>query len=337
MEMVCPVCAAKSSDLAMAEVSCTKCGFEYAYVDCFGGKKSLTLWRNKIEKKKAQLKLNKMELFSKTDCFILSSDTVAYVSTDEKRLSIFSSDGSVEEKQNVRQYSRSERNSAILLENGEIEAYGDNSYGQCNVQVTEPAASILCAPNCIYVIGESGQISISGAVIDAEIQSWRDISALSCGSFHLLGLTKDKKVRIAGEMIEKAVIEKVSSWKKVKSICAATDCSIALFDDGTVSFAGRKNDPRSEVENWKNIISVKADSSYAVGLTQEGNIQLAGTCKAYLDMERSTAAKWKNVIAITCSRSGIAAIFNDGSLKIVGNFSGDSEEIYKNWIDHVKI
>ena len=91
------------------------------------------------------------------------------------------------------------------------------------------------------------------------------------------------------------------------------------------------------MENWKDIVSVKADSSYAVGLTREGDVKLAGTCKPFLDMNRSSAANWKDVIAITCSRSSIAAIFADGSLKIVGNFSGDIDTICKQWKDKVKI
>ena len=337
MEMICPVCGCKSPALKLSDISCNQCGFAYAYMNYFSGDISLSLWKTKIEKMREKIRMDKMSLFSQKNLFFLSGDQVAYYAPDEKKLLIFASDGSVEEKKNVIQYSRSERNSAILFSSGKIKAQGDNNYGQCNVQGTASVSFLLCAPNCIYVVGEDGRIAISGAVLDPQIKTWTDITALACGSFHVLGLTKDKRVKIAGEMIEQSVVDQVAGWKDVRAICASTDCSIALFEDGTVSFAGRKNDPRSDVENWKDIVSVKADSSYAVGLTREGDVKLAGTCKPFLDMNRSSAANWKDVIAITCSRSSIAAIFADGSLKIVGNFSGDIDTICKQWKDKVKI
>lgn len=336
MEKICPICDNRTNS-SVDGVACLKCGFEYAYVDFFSSKKSLELWRKKLDEKKKQMLDDKSERFSKNDCFILSGNTVSFISLDEKKLSIFGEESLFEEKKNVLQYSRSERNSAILFDNGKMEVHGDNSYGQCNIDGNISAISILCGANSTYAVSKNGEVLIFGVIIDEKIKTWKNISVLACGSFHLLGLTKDKKVKIAGEMIEKSVIDKVSGWKNVKSICAATDCSIALFEDGSVSFAGRQNDPRSEAESWKNIVSIKADSSYVVGLTKDGTIKLAGSCKAYLDMGRSTAANWTNVIAITCSRSGIAAIFRDGTLKIVGNFSGNVEEIYKEWKKHIKI
>lgn len=336
MEMVCPVCDNKTNNL-LDGVSCLNCGFEYAYVKLFSNKKSLDLWKMKISEKKNRIKTDRIERFSKKDCFVLSGDTVSFISDSGKTLSIFGGENTFEKIQNVKQYSRSERNHAILFEDGKIEVQGDNSYGQCEIGDVISAVSVLCGPNSTYVITETGNVMIFGVEIDEKIKTWKDITALACGSFHLLGLTKKKKVKIAGEMIEKSVLNKISGWENVKSICAATDCSIALFEDGSVSFAGRQNDPRSEAENWTDIMAIKADSSYAVGLTKDGTIKLAGSCKVYLDMGRSSAADWKNVVAITCSRSGIAAIFNDGTLKIVGNFSGDIEDICNEWKVRMKL
>jgi hypothetical protein len=112
---------------------------------------------------------------------------------------------------------------------------------------------------------------------------------------------------------------------------------VALFQDGTVGFAGRKDDPRNNVKDWKKIVSVSVDSSYVIGITEDGEIRLAGSCKSFLDMGRSSAKDWKNVVAVTCSRSGIAAILQDGTLKIAGNFSGDINEVCETWKKNVEI
>ena len=147
MEMICPVCGCKSPALKLSDISCNQCGFAYAYMNYFSGDISLSLWKTKIEKMREKLRMDKMSLFSQKNLFFLSGDQVAYYAPDEKKLLIFASDGSVEEKKNVIQYSRSERNSAILFSSGKIKAQGDNNYGQCNVQGTASVSFLLCAPN----------------------------------------------------------------------------------------------------------------------------------------------------------------------------------------------
>ena len=92
----------------------------------------------------------------------------------------------------------------------------------------------------------------------------------------ILGLTYDKTVKIAGDCIDDEIVKKVSNWKNVKSIATSTDCSLALFEDGTVSFAGRASDPRSHIEDWRNIVAINADSSYVIGITEDGGIKMAG-------------------------------------------------------------
>lgn len=333
----CPVCSSEYQDSGHPEISCNNCGFRYAFVHFAAGETSRRLLCDKIAEARHQFKLSRLTKYSEGNRFILTSDSVAFISLKERMLSVIYGNGRVETAKNVLQYSASERNSVVLFENGKIKVLGDNNFRQCNVQNLNDIVSVLCAPNCIYAIDKKGKVNIVGAAVDPVIKNWTDISALSCGAFHVLGLTKDKKVKIAGEMIEKSVVDKVSGWKNVKSVTAATDCSIALFQNGTAAFAGRKNDPRSEVESWTDIISISADSSYAIGLTRDGAVRLAGFCKPYLDMGRSLAREWKNLIAVTCSRSGIAAISDNGELSIAGNFSGDLELVKKIWLEKIRI
>ncbi len=335
--MICPICGSDFHASGFPGISCDKCGLETAFVRYFAGKESKRLWEDKVAGERGVFMRKKRDKFSRRDYFALSDDSVAYISSEENNLLIFGGDGTVEERKNVLQYSRSERNAAILFGDGKVEASGENDYGQCGVHGLSDVSAVLCAPNCIYAICRDGRVKVSGTAVDREVESWQNISAMACGSYHVLGLTKDSKVKIAGDRIEKSVIDKVSQWENVKAVCASTDCSIALFQDGTVAFAGRKNDSRGEAESWENIVAVKADSAYIVGLTKGGDVKLAGSCKEYLDMGRFVASEWKNVIAIACSRWGIAAIFMDGTISIAGHFAGDAEMVGKKWRERVKI
>ena len=138
-------------------------------------------------------------------------------------------------------------------------------------------------------------------------------------------------------MLDDFVVSEVEKWKDVRSIAAATDCCLALRRDGTVLFAGRKNDTRNAVDKWEEIISIAVDSSYVVGLTKKGKVKLAGNSKSFLDMGRSEAANWTDVLAISCSRSGIGAINKDGEVLLSGTMVGHIENIKKIWNEKVTI
>lgn len=336
VDMNCPICKAVIPIDGLNVVACGKCSFEYAFIRYLSGDNSRKLFQKKINTAKRKYLLSLIERNNNPNRFTLTGDSVAYISADKNTLSIIK-DNNIEQISGVMQYSASERNAAILYMDGRVNVEGDNSYGQCNVQGLNETVFILCAPNCVYAVNKEGQVSIVGAVIDNKIKKWKSIKTLACGSFHVLGLSNDGTVMIAGDMLDNNMIDTVSNWKNVKSIAAATDCGVALFKDGTVGFAGRKNDSRNEVESWKKIVSVSVDSSYVIGITEDGDVKLAGSCKAFLDMGRSAAKDWKNVIAATCSRSGIAAITEEGALKVAGNFSGNIDEICDTWAEHVEI
>lgn len=337
VDMKCPICKNVIPIGGYNVVACIKCDFQYAFVRYLAGDKSKEIFQKKVKTAKSNYLLSMIKQNNMPNRFTLTGNSIAYISTNTNTIIIIKDDDNIERISGVLQYSASERNTAFLHDDGNISVEGDNSYGQCDIQKLRDIVYILCAPNCLYAVNKAGEVSIVGAVIDNNIKEWKNIKTLACGSFHVLGLTKDNTVMIAGDMIDNNMIETVSNWRNVKSIAAATDCGVALFQDGTVGFAGRKNDPRNEVESWERIVSFSVDSSYVIGITEEGEIRLAGSCRAFLDMGRSTAKDWKDVIAVTCSRSGIAAILENGTLKIAGNFAGDIDGICKAWEKYVEI
>lgn len=335
-ENVCPVCKSKRNEDNFSKISCDECHFEYAFIRYTAGKKSLQVLRDKIKLEKEKYKITRIEKYSVGNSFVLTGDTVAFISTGNNVLHIINGDGDHESTNNVAQYSANDRNRVILYCDGTIKVTGDNTYGQCNSNGLEKISFVRVAPNCVYTINENGYVKIIGKELSPNIREWKDIKFIACGSYHILGLTYDKTVKIAGDCIDDEIVKKVSNWKNVKSIATSTDCSLALFEDGTVSFAGRASDPRSHIEDWRNIVAINADSSYVIGITEDGGIKMAGDCKKYLDMGRSSAKTWSNIVAVTCSSSGIAGINDEGKLFVVGNFSGDFDSITKTWEENIE-
>ncbi|MCR4642128.1 MAG: hypothetical protein K5697_08885 [Lachnospiraceae bacterium] len=335
--MHCPVCGMEKDTSVWYETSCQKCGYSYAFIQYAAGNQSLQLLNLKQEAARHDFRRKRISTYAQARAISLTGGSVAFVSTKDKKLTIIHGDGSSETQENVVQYSANDRNSAVLFTSGAFRVSGDNSYGQCDAEETDTAAFVMCAPNSTYIIDRNGKVKAYGAIVDHSYEKWTDIAAMACGSYHILGLTRDGQVKIAGDMIESGIKKEIASWKEVRAVAAATDCSIGLLCDGTVKFAGRADDPRRESVNWKNMEAIQADSSYVVGINADGDVLMAGYSKAFLDMGRKEAGNWKDMLAISCSKSGIAGLSEKGSLQIVGSFSGEKDQVCKVWSEQVKI
>ncbi len=327
----CPVCGSGLADPDKIKVTCRKCGFENVYASMFASEISKQMWEKNIRTAKSNYRQKLMMDLSETESLKVSGNKVAFLSPYSGLLTMIDGFNEITRFENVRHFDCNERNEIVLYNDGKVKANGDNDFGQCNIKITDEAIKVLAAPDCSYLLCKDGTVHAYGAIVNPEIRNWTSIKKLACGSFHVLGLTKNGEVKIAGELIDDKIVEEVFSWRGVKDIAAATDCSLALFNNGQVVFVGRENDRRKEAENWSDIVSIKVDSTYAVGLTGNGEIKLAGKYDEMFDMNRSSSAKWKNILAISCSRSGICAVDESGEIHLAGNFSFDIDKIKDLW------
>lgn len=332
----CPVCGSKRRNHAFPGYSCADCGFEAAYVDYFAGVESRRLWEQKAEAAQRQFFAKKAAHLRANVIFTLGSNSVSLVAVKRAELFTLHGNETIETEKNVFQYDSTERNSVILYTDGTVKVKGDNSYGQCETKGLAGITYIMSAPNCTYAVIKDGSVRAIGAAVARDSGLWKNVQSMACGTYHILGLRKDGRVYIGGEMLDRDVLDKVAGWTNVTAISAATDCSVALFKDGTVSFAGRKNDPRYTCEKWTGIVSIQVDSAYVAGLTASGEVRLAGSCKPILDMGRASAQTWNHIIALSCSRSGIGGITEEGDLLVEGNFIGNLEWVKRMWKDRIE-
>ena len=330
---ICPVCGAPQPDRPVISAgACLRCGFSAAYIECFAGMKSFDDGVQKVSTKSRQLIRNLQAKCKSGNIFVLTNEGLAYLSPVSHSVRLFMETGEEKVGDGIRQYSVSERNQVFLRQDGTVLAEGENVYGQLNVSEWKEIRHVCAAPRCIYGLTQKGSIVFAGSVFHPKISEWEGIEKLTSGNYHLVGLKNDGTVCIAGNMLDPAIYETVKSWKDVADIAAAGDCTLALTHQGTVLFAGREDDGRSDVSKWSNITAVAVDSVYAFGLTSDGNILVAGECRnAFLDMGRKDAVFWKNIVAFSCCRSGIAAVEKNGKLHLAGNILGkDNIQKYYN-------
>lgn len=319
----CPVCG---SQIEKESYDCPVCGAKSVFVRHFTSRDTFVSWKININRKQEELMKKMQQNCINQNVFALSNKGVACISPADGSFHFISKMKEDEKNNDIVQFSASERHSVTLLKNGKVRAEGDNDYGQCNVYHMTNVVNICAAARCTYAVTQEGKVIYAGAPVSTEIAAWNNISKVSCGTYHIIGITKDGSVKIAGSILDEAMKKKVLGWKNVIDVVGGVDCTAALTTEGKVLFAGKEYDTRKEAENWKNVTAIALESLYLVGLNKNGQVLLAGTCKnAFLDLGRQEAKNWKDIVAISCSRSGIAALSKYGKLHIAGNVQGKKE------------
>ena len=332
---VCPVCGREKGAVSLSEYDCGHCGFQNAYLQSFAGAESLAQWQKAVQAAKTAWQAKQRAEHAGGHRLTVGNHAVALLVPQERTLYLASTNGRLQVEQNVVQFSASERNDAVVYADGTVKVVGeDNSYGQRDTDQWRDIQFALAAPNCTYGVTKTGTVLVQGAPADPAVRQWTDIQTLSCGTRHVVGLTTNGTVRVAGTLPAGAG-EAVAAWRNVTYLTAARDCVAALHQDGTVSFAGKPNDPRKAAEQWQNILSVACDSAYVYGLTQDGRLLMAGSCKAFLDKGRSGAAQWTELMELSCNAAGVGAVDAAGRLHFAGTMAGDVEQMLRVWEEHI--
>lgn len=333
---VCPVCGRPKGAVSLSEYDCGHCGFQNAYLQSFADPESMAQWQKAVQAAKAAWQAKQRAELARAHRLSVSGHGVALLVPQEHTLYLVSTNGQFLTEQNVVQFSPSERNDAVVYADGTVKVVGeDNSYGQRDTDQWRDIQFALAAPNCTYGVTKTGTVLIQGAPADPAVREWTDIQTLACGTRHVVGLTTTGTARVAGTLPAGAG-EAVAAWQNVTYLTAARDCVAALHLDGTVSFAGKPNDPRKAAEQWQNILSVACDSAYVYGLTQDGRLLMAGACKAFLDKGRSGAAQWTELMELACNAAGVGAVDAAGELHFAGTMTGDVERVLAVWQEKLK-
>lgn len=333
----CPVCGKNKSPLAVSDYDCDNCGFTNAYVRYFATEKGYELWQHSINKAKSEMKTKRRLQMSSSVGFWLGNNAVAFLDKSKKHLSIILNNGKIQHEQNAVGFSASERNHAVLYENGSVKVFGeDNSFSQKNTESWKEIQYVLAAPNCTYGITKSGGIIYAGSLCSPAVLEWKNLKLLRPSNNSIIGLNTNGTVYVANDFGNPEIVADVRKWNGIVDIASARDCIIGLSESGTVKFAGKPDDARRQVEKWENIKAIAVDNAFAYGLSSEGDVYVAGTCKAFLDKGRSKASQWNNILRLSSNQAGISAIGENGELYFAGTIIGDISRIQGTWDAEIK-
>lgn len=141
-----------------------------------------------------------------------------------------------------------------------------------------------------------------------QVDSWRDIVAVSAGSYHSVGLCKDGTVVAVGDNSRGQC--EVSKWRNIVAIEASDHCTIGLRKDGTVVATSYIEDYNIGIDTWTDIVAISANYSHILGLRDDGTVVAAGS-NIY---GRCDVATWTDIVSISAGTNHSVGLRKDGTV-----------------------
>ena len=262
-----------------------------------------------------------------------------------------------------------------LRDDGTVLAAGSNDSGQCDVQEWESIAAVYAYDTISAGLRTDGTVVVAGRdTLNESVSAWQGVTMLALGLDHILGLTQDGKVLSAGTNMEGCC--ETGDWENIVSIWAGDRISIGITKEGKIELAGNLSYSMSEKEqqeikkkmaSWTGIkqvlidgptvygvrqngtvlcesiveeksfdqteqltevISLVAGDGYEAVLQMDGKVKNAGYCRSEI---RSEIEGWRDVIALTGTKYSLACLCRDGTILVTSpDLGGNSspEEIF---------
>lgn len=196
-----------------------------------------------------------------------------------------------------------------------------------------------------YSLGvtSQGKIVTAGSNIDerCNVNSWTDIISIDGFGYLTLGLKKNGKTVIAGNMANRYNID-ISTWNHIIDIATGEKFIVGLKSDGTVLAQGHNGDGQLDVNNWLNVKDIAAGWSFSVGLTKNHELLYSGYDNGQMEEYIKNKELWKNVVAISANGGGAnekckggghtVGLNSDGTVVAIGDNKYGQCNVYgKEW------
>lgn len=192
----------------------------------------------------------------------------------------------------VRQVAGGKSHYAVLLWDGTVRCYGDNSRGQCDTGDWRGITAIFAGSGHTVGLCADGTVVAAGArqkennsrfrsatahlprANPCAVESWTGITSVSCGEEVTVGVSHDGRVFAVGNTLYGQC--NTDGWRGVVSAVTSGTHTVALFGDGHVEAVGRNESGECETESWSHVVQIAVMPELTLGLRSDGKVLAAG-------------------------------------------------------------
>ncbi len=170
----------------------------------------------------------------------------------------------------------SAHHTVILLSDGSVVAFGDNSFEQCDVSLWKNVIAIEVGQYHTVALLADGTVRACGNrnFSQCSVSDLSDVIMISAGNYHTLALLADGTVRATG--MNSSSQCNTSSWENISMISAGALHSVGLTKDGKVVAVGSVSLGRCDVSSWTDVAMISAGSSHTLAVLKDGSVVACG-------------------------------------------------------------
>ncbi len=259
----------------------------------------------------------------------------------DKQVAVISSEGSVfyglgqtytpEGSLKAVSVKTSAHHTVILLSDGSVVAFGDNSFGQCNVSLWKEVVAIDVGEYHTVALLADGSVKACGnrKFSQCSVSGYQNVIMISAGDYHTVALLENGSVVATGLNTDGQC--NTSEWADIIMISAGSLHSVALKSDGTAVAAGSNILERCNVSSWKNVVMISAGSTHTVALLSNGNVVSCGGVVgggSYGDLSFS-----EKITSIQAGNTSVVAVTDKGDLIFTGDGLPKTDHVKNEKVD----
>ncbi|MBQ5601579.1 MAG: hypothetical protein IIU77_02010 [Clostridia bacterium] len=254
----------------------------------------------------------------------------------DKQVAVISSDGTVfygagqkytpENGVKAVSVKTSAHHTVILLSNGNVVAFGDNSFGQCGVSLWNDVVAIDVGEYHTVALLADGTVKACGnrTYSQCSVSSYKNVIMISAGDYHTMVLLEDGSVVATG--LNTSSQCDTSAWSDIVMISAGAMHSVGLKSDGSVVAVGSNILDCCNVSSFKDVAMISAGNTHTLAVTNSGNILSCGGVVGGESFENLSFSE--KIAFVQAGRDSVVAVTSKGKLI----FSGEGLP----YIDHIK-
>lgn len=172
---------------------------------------------------------------------------------------------------------------------------------------------ISCSETGITALKADGTVLSYSVNSVYDVSEWTDISAVSQGTDHIVGLTHSGKVLAEGE--DESGQCKVSGWSDITAVSAGAYFTAGLKSDGTCVAVGNNSDGQCFVSSLEELVGISAGHSHLVGINSRGSALSIGSNH----FDEGDVFGWTDLSAVSAGQTHTVGLRSDGTVLATGS------------------